>query len=336
MSNTKHSKVFTHEEGNQRKHPGSLKWIILTISLVAGIVIIWSLIVKGTDSNSKEIEKDLLLPEMVTEEGTYAIKLSDAINLPSIQSRIKFDDIQVGELNYDELSTTITFIFKIIVPNSESVDIYKNWLENFAINDSSILELSTFGHNDIKGGIFYTTYKVSGIATSGDDEYLLSCNVNDNLTLNFVYPHSFWELPGMDKDSAILYNQEKLDEEFGIELVNWDENANQKDYIQGNPYKMTGKILSSGQYFGELASAYYITLDAAYAFPGVDVHCYFTQEEWDNRPTFENGDLVTLYAYYDYWSLGWNFTGCSFSSLAGTYSIDSNGMPQILTCQETN
>jgi len=85
---------------------------------------------------------------------------------------------------------------------------------------------------------------------------------------------------------------------------------------------MTGKVSSCGEYMWGITDQYYVILIAEGAL--VDTHCYFSRGEWNRSPHIENGDIVTFYGTFDFESFGWNFKDCSFTSPAGTFTIDED------------
>lgn len=278
-------------------------------------------------------------PSRIKEKGTYTLKLHDSVNFPSINATMTFEDIMVGDINYEDLSATLNFIINIDFSNTREFKAYSKWLNNFEVNDTTVGYRAGdfYGSNSIfidaenwVDPLDHCRYMVSYHTKYTDDKYVLGCIINDGLSIALDYDYSFWDLDGIDKQDAIDYNQKKIDSDYGITSVDWQDNANTLDYVEGDIYKMTGEIISGGKYFGSLTDKYYLIFDAAYAFPGVDVHCYFDAYEWDKVPTFDIGDIITVYGCYEYNILGWNFDACSIESPAGTYILpDTPGTNDI-------
>lgn len=300
-------------DSTRRTKSAYKKPIIISVVAVTALIVVMALVMAY-----------LTLPSRIKETGEYTLSLHDAVAFDSIGSTIEFQDVIVDEPNYETLTTTVHFRIKIYVPRGSKTSTYSKWLTDFTINASSTSYAVELFDMDEK----YVIYEIPYSTTYTDRSYMIKCKVNKNLTLNFVYDKSFWDLEEIDKDTAIAVGQRIIDEEYDITYVSWQDGGNKQSYSEGKLYRMTGKIASCGQYMWGLTDMYYITLIAVNSF--FDAHCYFSTAEWmNNVPFVEAGDIVSFYGYFDFEMLGWNFENCTFISPAGTYTINENGEPEI-------
>ena len=209
-------------------------------------------------------------PWRVRETGECTLTLHDSVTLESIGSTIEFTDFWVDQPNYDDLTTTIHFKIKVFIPRGSQINTYEKWLTSFWVNDvsasHSITEKSDTGEK-------YVLYDVSYLSTFRDKSYALQCKINKNLTINFNYDKSFWELDGINKETAIAVGQRKIDSEYGITYVDWDNKNNQPSYSEGNLYRITGKVEACDLYMWGTTNEYYIMMSGAYF--------YFDKDEWE-------------------------------------------------------
>lgn len=265
-------------------------------------------------------------PDRVSETGTYNLSLYETVEFSSVHTSVTFEDFYVGTPDYDTLSVPVDILLRVTFPDT-NMNSRRNWLSDFCVDGTSISQDTRY----YTQGLDYIQYKIPYTAVYDRNDCQITCKINDNLNINIDFQYSFWDFDGIDKEYAIAYKQEQIDSEYGITFVDWRTDANSLDYIEGNLYKMTGKIQTCGKYMGNLTDKYYITLTAARAFPGVDTHCYFSEAEWNKAPTISSGDIVTFYGYYEFWGLGWNFENCTFESPAGVFTIEDKPDSQPAT-----
>lgn len=306
------------------------RWIVpLSICIVLFAVISWFII------------SWMQSPSRVKETGAYVLGLYESTGLSSIDTTVEFERVEVCPPDYDTLTTEIDFFIKVSVPNPKKFKPYLTWLKDFEVNGiSTPYETGTemgigslYLPNNSAEKIYQTDeiiYKISYPAKSAEDHYTLLCRVNSNLSFEFNLDCSFWDLPGVNKEDAIAYNQGKLD---GTEIpaVDWNNDGPQLDYEEGKLYRLYGTVLSCGKYMGDWSDKYYITIDAANAFPGYDVHCYFDKANWESISPVQSGDTVAFYGIYDYEFCGWDFRDCYVYSPSGkTFVINDDGTSEIV------
>ena len=283
---------------------------IIAVAGILMVVIIWLFM-----DNAKK-------PGHVSESGDYTLQLQETFHFKSTKSSIRFEEVTFGEPQYDSstnaLTAPVTFVFRLDIPGKKYKDAYKDWLNDFSVNgvQATNSAIAYWPESDD----CYLVYSVHYDSVPVDQSYLLTCKVNNRLSLHFSYDQSFWE--NVDYAQAIAVGQAVLDEEYGIKYVDWQNGANALNYTEGKVYCMTGKVASCGEYMWGITDQYYIILTAKGAL--VDTHCYFSRDEWNRSPAVKTGDIVTFYGTFDFESFGWNFKNCTFTSPAGTFVVDGD------------
>lgn len=287
--------------------------LLIPILILAGIliiVVIWLI----SDTMKK--------PGHVSETGDYTLQLQDTFQFKSTKSSIRFEKVVFDKPQYDSasnaLTAPVTFVLRVDIPGKKYKDLYAEWLKDFSVN--GIQATSGVIRYLPESDDCYLEYSVHYDSIPEDQNYLLTCKINDRLSLHFSYDQSFWE--NVNYEEAIAVGQSVLDTEYGIKYVDWQNGANSLNYVEDKVYCMTGKVASCGEYMWGITNQYYIILTAKGAL--VDTHCYFTRDEWNRSPHVEVGDIVTFYGTFDFESFGWNFDDCTFTSPAGTFSIDGD------------
>lgn len=285
--------------------------LLIPILILAGILmvaVIWLI----SDTMKK--------PGHVSETGDYTLQLQDTFQFKSTKSAIRFEEVVFDKPQYDSVSNAltvpVTFVLRVDIPGKKYKDLYAEWLNDFSVN--GIQATSSVIRYLPESDDCYLEYSVHYNSIPEDQSYLLTCKINDRLSLHFSYDQSFWE--NVNYEEAIAVGQSVLDTEYGIKYVDWQNGANSLNYVEDKVYCMTGKVASCGEYMWGITNQYYIILTATGAL--VDTHCYFTRDEWSRSPHIEVGDIVTFYGTFDFESFGWNFDDCTFTSPAGTFSLD--------------
>jgi len=280
-------------------------------------------------------------PGRIKESGKYTFELGEYADFSSIDTSVRFQEIQLSDPDYDALCSGMDFIIRVDIPKPRYFRSYLKWLHDFEMNGVPVS--CKLGTTDLTGGDSFIPvnsntikqtdhllYKVHYDAVPGDSEYMLTCKINEQLSLCFQFDCPFWELKNVDKEEALAYNQGKLD---GIEIraIDWSTDANTLTYTEGRTYRMCGKVLDCGKYFGSWTEEYYIILDAANAFPGYDTHCYFSESDWRTMSNVEPGDWVSFYGIFDFQTFGWNFRDCYIYSPSGkTFWIYEDGTTGVV------
>lgn len=289
--------------------------LLIPILILAGILmvaVIWLI----SDTMKK--------PGHVSETGDYTLQLQDTFQFKSTKSAIRFEEVVFDKPQYDSVSNAltvpVTFVLRVDIPGKKYKDLYAEWLNDFSVN--GIQATSSVIRYLPESDDCYLEYSVHYNSIPEDQSYLLTCKINDRLSLHFSYDQPFWE--NVNYEEAIAVGQSVLDTEYGIKYVDWQNGANSLNYVEDKVYCMTGKVASCGEYMWGITNQYYIILTATGAL--VDTHCYFTRDEWSRSPHVEVGDIVTFYGTFDFESFGWNFDDCTFTSPAGTFIIDGNSI----------
>lgn len=229
------------------------KWYLILGIILVAIVVVAVIRMKPWVPN----------PRNVKETGTYQLGLNEAIWLDSINTSVSFSNVSVHEPDYDTMTTVIDFYFTIDIPDPERFQPYFTWLNEFEVNEANVeYEVGT-----LAAGVFLpagtgktyqarsVVYKVSYTAQPTETEFRTVCNVNENLTLEFIYDCPFWVLEGVSKELALCYNQGKLDGKK-ICFVDWGVDGNTLDYTEGATYRLQGEVLSCGKYMGNWTDQY--------------------------------------------------------------------------------
>ena len=286
---------------------------LIPVIVAAGILlvaVIWLFV-----SNAKK-------PSHVSESGDYTLQINDTFQFKSTKSSICFEEISFDEPQYDStnnaLTAPVTFSLRVDIPGKKYKEEYADWLNDFSVNGTQAT--SSVRTYRPETDDCYLLYSVHYDSVPSDESYMLTCKVNNRLSLHFFYGQSFWD--NVDYGKAIAVGQATLDDEYGITYVDWQNGANSLNYVEDKVYCMTGKVQSCGEYMWGITDQYYVILTAKGAL--VDTHCYFSRDEWNRSPDVKAGDIVTFYGSFDFESFGWNFDNCTFTSPAGTFTIDGN------------
>ena len=265
------------------------------------------------------------------------MQIGDTLELPSIDVSIQFVDFAIGIPDYSDITVDVQYIFIVNLPNDRSCEECFLWLDEFQINGTPVeYQVGTYSWNEFQPVspdyletetmAFAVTYE----STYTDLSYTMHCAASEALDITFISDQSFWDVVNVDSNNTVTDYQAKLDLQNGIFTYDLTE-SDESDFEIDGWYKLTGRVLYSGKYMGELTDDYQICFSMAEASWWPQYYCYFTEEAWNRLPDLSSGDIVTLYGRYDYVAIvGYNFHDCTIESPAGTFVLNDAGEAEVI------